>query len=108
MHKIVFSIDNPAEIRIFNHLTNKKVICQKSNNRIVHNPSTTLFSGFFLTVSPDSMIKVAEHAGNHGKHFAMNLSAPFLAQFFKDPMLKVRYSEKATKFEKQSPIFSHS
>merc|ERR1711971_911067 len=46
-------------------------------------------SGFFLTVSPDSMIKVAEHAGNHGKHFAMNLSAPFLAQFFKDPMLKV-------------------
>ena len=44
------------------------------------------------------MIKVAEHAGNHGKHFAMNLSAPFLAQFFKDPMLKVRYSEKATKF----------
>ena len=51
-----------------------------------------------MTVSPDSMIKVAEHAGNHGKHFAMNLSAPFLAQFFKDPMLKVRYSEKATKF----------
>merc|ERR1712238_335171 len=37
----------------------------------------------------DSIIKVAEHAGNHGKHFAMNLSAPFLAQFFKDPMLKV-------------------
>ena len=51
-----------------------------------------------MTVSPDSMIKVAEHAGNHGKHFAMNLSAPFLAQFFKDPMLKVRYSEKATEF----------
>ena len=44
------------------------------------------------------MIKVAEHAGNHGKHFAMNLSAPFLAQFFKDPMLKVRYSKKAPKF----------
>ena len=51
------------------------------------------------------MIKVAEHAGNHGKHFAMNLSAPFLAQFFKDPMLKVRYSEKTTKFEKESPIY---
>ena len=51
------------------------------------------------------MIKVAEHAGTHGKHFAMNLSAPFLAQFFKDPMLKVRYSEKGIKFEKQSPIF---
>merc|ERR1712029_775158 len=45
-------------------------------------------SGFFLTVSPDSMIKVAEHAGLTGKHFAMNLSAPFLCQFFKDPMIK--------------------
>jgi len=35
------------------------------------------------------MIKVAEHAGLTGKHFAMNLSAPFLCQFFKDPMMKV-------------------
>lgn len=46
-------------------------------------------SGFFLTVSPDSMVKVAEHAVAEGKIFAMNLSAPFLPQFFSEPMLKV-------------------
>lgn len=61
----------------------------KDNWALVESAKIYYSSGFFLTVSPDSMIKVAEHAGNHGKHFAMNLSAPFLAQFFKDPMLKV-------------------
>lgn len=46
-------------------------------------------SGFFLTVSPDSMLKVAQHAVAEGKTFAMNLSAEFLSQFFSEPMLKV-------------------
>ena len=47
-------------------------------------------SGFFLTVSPDSMLRVAKHASEKaGKIFAMNLSAPFLCQFFSEPMLKV-------------------
>ena len=80
----------------------------KSGYYTVLNPYIPLSSGFFLTVSPDSMIKVAEHAGNHGKHFAMNLSAPFLAQFFKDPMLKVRYSEKTAKFEKAMQLVEYS
>ncbi len=46
-------------------------------------------SGFFLTVSPESMLKVAQHAVDNGKIFAMNLSAPFLPQFFSEPMEKV-------------------
>ena len=50
---------------------------------MVESAKVVYSSGFFLTVSPDSMLKVAEHAGNNGKHFAMNLSAPFLCQFFK-------------------------
>eukprot|EP00128_Syssomonas_multiformis_P012371 Colp12_sorted_trinity150504_noHs@19494 len=45
-------------------------------------------SGFFLTVSPDSILEVAKHASETGKTFAMNLSAPFLVQFFKEPMMK--------------------
>jgi len=61
----------------------------KDNWAMVESAKVVYSSGFFLTVSPDSMLKVAEHAGNNGKHFAMNLSAPFLCQFFKDPMLKV-------------------
>lgn len=43
-------------------------------------------AGFFLTVSPPSIIHMAEHAVKESKVVAMNLSAPFLCQFFKDPM----------------------
>ena len=44
--------------------------------------------GFFLTVSPESIVAVGEHACEHNKVFSMNLSAPFLCEFFKDPMMK--------------------
>lgn len=45
-------------------------------------------SGFFLTVNPESILKVAQHASQENKVFMMNLSAPFLCQFFKEPMMK--------------------
>lgn len=41
-------------------------------------------TGFFLTVSVDSVLKLGKHAVEHNKIFAMNLSAPFLIQFFGD------------------------
>lgn len=40
--------------------------------------------GYFLTVSPDSALHVAKHAAEKNKHFCMNLSAPFIPQFFKE------------------------
>ncbi|OQR71584.1 adenosine kinase-like [Tropilaelaps mercedesae] len=46
-------------------------------------------SGFFLTVSVDSMVLVGQHATSENKLFCMNLSAPFLCQFFHDQMMKV-------------------
>jgi adenosine kinase len=46
-------------------------------------------SGFFLTVSPDSMVTVGKHAAEAGKTFMLNLSAPFLSQFFSEPMHRV-------------------
>merc|ERR1712062_905198 len=47
-------------------------------------------AGFFITVSPDSMLKVAKHASEHvDKRFCVNLSAPFICQFFKDPLNQV-------------------
>ena len=71
-----------------NHFTTAHLE-DKDNWALVEAAKVFYSSGFFLTVSPDSMVKVAQHAGLTGKHFAMNLSAPFLCQFFKDPMLKV-------------------
>jgi adenosine kinase len=46
-------------------------------------------SGFFLTVSPDSMLVVAKHAAETGKYYMVNLAAPFICQFFKDKLLEV-------------------
>ncbi|ESR41992.1 Adenosine kinase [Citrus sinensis] len=46
-------------------------------------------AGFFLTVSPDSIQLVAEHAAANNKVFMMNLAAPFICEFFKDALEKV-------------------
>ncbi|KAI8921212.1 Ribokinase-like protein [Powellomyces hirtus] len=43
-------------------------------------------SGFFLTVSPPSAMLIAEHAAKTNKVFTMNLSAPFISQFFTEPL----------------------
>lgn len=46
-------------------------------------------SGFFLTVSPETMVETGKHAAANGKSYMMNLAAPFLCQFFKDQMHSV-------------------
>ncbi|KAL4605468.1 hypothetical protein ACB092_09G031300 [Castanea dentata] len=45
-------------------------------------------AGFFLTVSPDSIQLVSEHAATHDKIFMMNLSASFICEFYKDAQEK--------------------
>lgn len=45
--------------------------------------------GFFLTVSPEAVLKVATQASANNKIFSLNLSAPFISQFYKEPMMKV-------------------
>nr|DAD26749.1 TPA_asm: hypothetical protein HUJ06_028217 [Nelumbo nucifera] len=45
-------------------------------------------AGFFLTVSPESIQLVAEHAAAKNKIFSMNLSAPFICEFFRDAQEK--------------------
>lgn len=46
-------------------------------------------SGFFLTVSPDTVVALGEHAAKHNKVFMYNLAAPFLIQFFTEQMQRV-------------------
>jgi len=43
-------------------------------------------AGFFLTVSVPSLVKVAEHAAVNDKIFCLNLSAPFIVDFYSDQM----------------------
>ena len=45
-------------------------------------------AGFFLTVSPPSLMYLAEHVAAHpGKKLLGNISAPFIAQFFTAPLM---------------------
>jgi adenosine kinase len=46
-------------------------------------------AGFFLTVSPESALILAKHCYAAGKVYATNLSAPFICEFFSDPLLAV-------------------
>ncbi|KAL0821449.1 hypothetical protein ABMA28_004922 [Loxostege sticticalis] len=46
-------------------------------------------SGFFVAVSPEAIMQLATHAHNHGHAFIMNLSAPFVSQFYKEPLEKL-------------------
>ncbi|KAL6740681.1 hypothetical protein Aduo_014018 [Ancylostoma duodenale] len=46
-------------------------------------------AGFFLTVSPPSIMHVAEHSHKHNKTFMFNLAAPFISQFFFEPLSAV-------------------
>lgn len=43
-------------------------------------------TGFFLTVSVDAILTLAKHSAEANKTFAINLSAPFLIQFFGEQM----------------------
>lgn len=55
-------------------------LIEKKQWNVVEKARILYTAGFFLTVSPDSMIKVGKHAAQEGKIVATNLSAPFLAQ----------------------------
>mmetsp|Transcript_40934 Transcript_40934/g.66384 ORF Transcript_40934/g.66384 Transcript_40934/m.66384 type:complete len:415 (+) Transcript_40934:143-1387(+) len=57
------------------------------NQKIMQQAKYYYSAGFFLTVSPDSILYVAKHAAETNKVYCLNLSAPFICQFFTDPLL---------------------
>jgi adenosine kinase len=59
-----------------------------ANCKFIENAQFYYISGFFLTVSPPSILKVAEHALQKNRLFMMNLSAPFISQFYKEPLMQ--------------------
>nr|AII97833.1 BLTX461 [Nephila pilipes] len=58
------------------------------NQTLINKAKYFYITSFFLTVSPSSIMQIAEHACENNKKFCMNLSAPFLCQFFKEPMMQ--------------------
>ena len=45
--------------------------------------------GFVFSVSPESILKIAQHACENNKTLIMNLSAPFLCEYFVDPKIDI-------------------
>ncbi|XP_069992515.1 uncharacterized protein Adk2 isoform X2 [Penaeus vannamei] len=76
-----------ANLAAANHFT-KSHLEIAENKALMEKANFYYISGFFLTVSPESILMVGEHACENNKVFCMNLSAPFLCEFFKDPMMK--------------------
>jgi len=71
-----------------NHFTPSH-LDEEENWKLVTAAKCVYSAGFFLTVSVDSMLRVAKHCSQNNKTYCLNLSAPFLCQFFKDQMASV-------------------
>ncbi|KAI1886828.1 hypothetical protein AGOR_G00199820 [Albula goreensis] len=78
-----------ANLAAANCYKKEKHLDLEDNWELVEKARVYYIAGFFLTVSPESILKVARHASENNKIFGLNLSAPFISQFFKEPMMKV-------------------
>jgi len=58
------------------------------NYQLIEKADYFYITGFFFTVCPDAILKIAKHACEKNKLFSLNLSAPFVSQFFKEPLMK--------------------
>ncbi|KAM9559961.1 adenosine kinase b isoform 2-T2 [Salvelinus alpinus] len=78
-----------ANLAAANCYNKEKHLDLDGNWELVEKAKVYYIAGFFLTVSPESILKVAKHASENNKIFSLNLSAPFISQFFKEAMMKV-------------------
>lgn len=62
-------------------------INEPNNRNILNNVKYFYVTGFFLTASAETVQEIAKHALATNSLFLMNLSAPFLAQFYKKDLL---------------------
>lgn len=56
------------------------------NWKVVESADFFYVGGFHLTVCPPAIQKLAKYAAANNKVFSLNLSAPFIPQFFLDPL----------------------
>lgn len=63
-------------------------IRKPENRKLIDAAQFYYISGFFLTVSPPSILEVAKVALERDRPFIMNLSAAFISQFYKEPLMQ--------------------
>ncbi|KAI9588379.1 adenosine kinase isoform X2 [Glossina fuscipes] len=75
-----------AHLAAANHFTIDHL--QKPDSRqLLESADYFYISGFFLTVSPPSIIEIARYAHKRKRTFMMNLSAPFVSQYYKEQLM---------------------
>ncbi len=67
---------------------NSSHLDKPENWSIVENAQVYYISGFFFTVSPESIQRIAKYSFENNRTVMMNLSAPFICQFFKDKVVE--------------------
>ncbi|XP_055000206.1 adenosine kinase-like [Sorex araneus] len=78
-----------ANLAVANCYKKEKHLDMEKNWTLVEKARVYYIAGFFLTVSPESVLKVAHYASEKNRIFTLNLSAPFISQFYKDSLMKV-------------------
>ncbi|KAK6626570.1 hypothetical protein RUM44_009044 [Polyplax serrata] len=66
-------------------------ILKPDNYRCIEKANIYYISGFFLTVSLETVLKIGETAAKENKFFITNLSAPFICDLYKDSVMKTLY-----------------
>jgi adenosine kinase len=75
----------------------------------VENGKVFYIGGFHLTVSPEAIELLGQHAAKTNKDFIMNFSAPFIPQFFKDPLDKcIPYADYIICNESEAAAYAES
>uniref|UniRef100_UPI00398F4E65 adenosine kinase-like isoform X2 n=1 Tax=Pristiophorus japonicus TaxID=55135 RepID=UPI00398F4E65 len=78
-----------ANLAAANCYKKEKHLDQKENWQLVEKAKVYYIAGFFITVSTESILKVATHVSESNKILGLNLSAPFISQFFKEDLMKI-------------------
>lgn len=77
-----------TDLAAANHFTPDH-LDKPENWKLVENAKFFYIGGFHITVSPDAIEKLGKHAAETNKALTLNFSAPFIPQFFKEPLDRV-------------------
>lgn len=82
-----------ADLSAANHF-HESHLAKPESQDIINAGKFYYSAGFHLTVSPKAVMTLAEHAKANNKVFLVNLSAPFIVEFFKDPLMEaIKYAD---------------